>query len=447
MNSNTLSRYANSQQSDQTLRAEREAVVDEVSEQISREFGKELRNRDKHAQIRERISTLVSESARRRGAMAFTTTMVGSIVEEIFSLVVGMGFLDRLLPPVRSDIVEIALLPSGKLYIKRKGGEHFEPSDIQPQYEEVIRVVDKLLGAQNKALTEATPSVDARLPKTSDNPAGGRVKVVHSAIAPGVGFPALSVRLFETRAVTPDMIVEWGSATRDMMTLMADAVHRKLRILIAGGTGTGKTTLLSAMCSSIPDTERIVKIEDPEEIFLNKPHVVTLEARYAPPGSPIPSYTVSDAVNDAMRMSPDRLIVGEVRKGDAALALFRAQMSDHPGLSTFHAEDPLAAVHRLSVIMFSDAGVRIEAAKAFFASAVDIYVQINFATVDQNSRPVDIHAADGIRAAGGSVRTIRRVSGIWQVEQALKSGDVQFTPIFNADHEQVGEITRLRAGG
>jgi pilus assembly protein CpaF len=440
----TLSRYADSSQADKTLRAEREQVVSEVSEQISREFGKDLRNRDKHPQIRERISTLVSEAARRRGAGAFTTTMVGGIVEEILSLVVGMGFLDRLLPPARSDIIEIALLPTGKLYIKRKGGEHFEPSDIQPQYDEVIRVVDKLLGAQNKALTEATPTVDARLPKTPDNPAGGRVKVIHAAIAPGAGFPSLSVRLFETRAVTPDMIVQWDSATPEMLDLMAEAVRRKLRILIAGGTGTGKTTLLSALCASIPDAERIIKIEDPEEIFLAKPHVVTLEARHAPPGSPIPSYTVSDAVNDAMRMSPDRLIVGEVRKGDAALALLRAQMSDHPGLSTFHAEDPLAAVHRLSVIMFSDAGVRIEAAKAFFASAVDIYIQINFVTVDERNKPVNIQEADAIRASGGLVRTVRRVTGIWQVEPMLKAGDVQFTPIYNADHVRVGQITRVK---
>jgi len=152
-------------------------------------------------------------------------------------------------------------------------------------------------------------------------------------------------------------------------------------------------------------------------------------------------------VNDAMRMSPDRLIVGEVRKGDAALALFRAQMSDHPGLSTFHAEDPYAAVHRLSVIMFSDAGVRIEAAKAFFASAVDLYVQINFVSVDGDNRPLNIHEADAIREAGGQVRTSRRVTGIWQIEPSLKGGDVQFTPLYNLHHERVGALTRSRAGG
>jgi pilus assembly protein CpaF len=196
-----------------------------------------------------------------------------------------------------------------------------------------------------------------------------------------------------------------------MIDMLAHAVRRNLRILIGGGTTTGKTTLLAALCASLPDNERIIKIEDPEEIFLDKPHVVTLEARIAPPGSPVPSYTVSDAVNDAMRMAPDRLIVGEVRTGSAAQALFRAQMSDHPGLSTFHAEDPQAAVHRLSLIMFADAGVRMDAAKGLFASAVDVYVQIN--KVDDR----------------------RRITGIWQVESTLQQREVVFTPIFDANHE------------
>jgi pilus assembly protein CpaF len=126
-----------------------------------------------------------------------------------------------------------------------------------------------------------------------------------------------------------------------------------------------------------------------------------------------------------MRMRPDRLIVGEVRTGDAALALFRAQMSDHPGLTTFHAESPQAAVHRLSVIMFADAGVRIEAAKNFFAQAVDVYVQL------------------GYDAAGR-----RRILGVWQVEPELKGGDVAFTPIWLLQAEgfrKVGELTRRRA--
>ena len=399
--------------------SDRELLVAEVAERVTREFGlAKLRSREMRGSIRKRVLALLTDAARQRGAT--TTTMLAGMVDEVLARTVGLGFLDQLLPPARSDIVEVSVLPSGDVYVKRKGSGHFERLDLQPPLHEVMRVVDTLLGSQNKALTEATPTVDAKLPRTDDNPSGGRVKALHPAIAPGRGFPSLSIRLFEPKPVQPAQIVQWGSATQEMLDVLADAVRRNLRILIAGGTGTGKTTLLAALCNSIPDTERVVKIEDPEEIFLAKPHVVTLEARAAPPGSPVPSYTVSDAVNDAMRMAPDRLIVGEVRTGGAALALFRAQMSDHPGLSTFHAEDPQAAVHRLALIIFSDAGVRMEAAKGLFASAVDLYVQIN------------------------KVSGKRRVTGIWQIEPALRGGDVGFTPIFNADHAKVGTITRER---
>ena len=133
--------------------------------------------------------------------------------------------------------------------------------------------------------------------------------------------------------------------------------------MVIGGTATGKTTLLSALCHGIPSAARIVKIEDPEEIWVPHPNVTTLEARPAPPGSNVPSYTVADGVDDAMRLAPTYVIVGEVRRGDAALALFRAMMSDHAGLTTFHADGPEHAAYRIGVIMYSDAGVRMEAAR------------------------------------------------------------------------------------
>jgi hypothetical protein len=151
--------------------------------------------------------------------------------------------------------------------------------------------------------------------------------------SPGQGFPSLNIRLFEQKPVSPDQVVSWGSMSPEMMGLLQDAIGQYLRVLIIGGTGTGKTTILSALTSYIPTDDRIVKIEDPEEIFIEHPHVVALEARPAPPGSEVPPYTIIDGVNDAMRMTPDWLVVGEVRTGDAAMSLFRAQMSDHPGLS------------------------------------------------------------------------------------------------------------------
>jgi pilus assembly protein CpaF len=200
---------------------------------------------------------------------------------------------------------------------------------------------------------------------------------------------------------------------------LLDAVANRLRVIILGGTATGKTTLLAALCHGIPQTARVVKVEDPEEIWLPHPNVVTLEARPAPPGSNVPPYTVADGVDDAMRLAPAYVIVGEVRRGDAALSLFRALMSDHAGLTTFHAEGPEEAVRRMGVIMWADAGVRIEGAKELFAQALDLVVQIGW--------------RDGRR----------RALGVWEVA-GMTAGDVKFRCLWQPGDGPLAPISRRR---
>jgi len=187
---------------------------------------------------------------------------------------------------------------------------------------------------------------------------------------------------------------------------LVNAVAQAVRVLVIGGTASGKTTLLSALCHGIPKEARVVKIEDPEEIWLDHPHVVTLEARPAQVGSSIAPYSLASAVDDAMRMSPKWLIVGEMRRGEAVAALFRAQMSDHPGLSTFHAEGPEAAVMRLNLLLAADVGIRAEAAKEMFCQAVDLIVQVGW----QNGK--------------------RAMVGVWEVGKSLKGGNVQFRHLY-----------------
>jgi pilus assembly protein CpaF len=341
--------------------------------------------------------------------------------KRVLSELSGYGFLDQLLPPERTDLQEIVLTSQGQVFVRRKQGPAFEPlAALQVTPDEAWRVTDALLGPQSKALNEATPSVDARLLPTQHNPGGGRLKFLHPVLT-GDPYPTLNLRLYEPQAPQPEQLVAWQMATEELMDALGEAVRNNLRVMIGGGTSTGKTTFLSALCAYLPDHERIVKIEDPTEIFLNKPHVQDIEARPVPPGSDVPPYTIAHGVDDAMRMAPDRLIVGEVRTGRAALALFRAQMSDHPGLTTFHAESPAAAVHRLAVIMFADAQVRFAPAKSLFVQAVDVYVQLHFD--DQG---------------------LRRVHGVWEIAPELQGGDVQFHPVFAPGFKRVGEFQQRR---
>jgi pilus assembly protein CpaF len=197
----------------------------------------------------------------------------------------------------------------------------------------------------------------------------------------------------------------------ETMDLLQTAIEQGYRILITGGTRTGKTTLLSALCNFLPSAWRIVKIEDPEEIWIDRPTVQTIEARPAALGTEIEPYTLANGVDDALRMSPDYLILGEVRDGHAGLSLFRAMMTGHSGACTFHADNPREAVRRLTTVLGADAGVSPSDALQLIAEAIDLLVQI------------------GIRDE------VRRVTVIANVAKELKNGDIRFEPIYRLDDQ------------
>ena len=367
-----------------------------------------------------RAQAAVAAAASRLG-VGLNPQHTAALVQAVVARVGGLGVLDELLPPNRNDLSEIALNPDGTIWILRKGERFFEKDHRQPGLDEVWRSVEALLAPIGRAISEAQPSVDAKLPRM-EGMGGARVKIVHPVLAPGLGYPAVNIRLFEPRPVPPEQIVAWDMCPEAVMAALLGAVAGGMRVLVIGGTATGKTTFLAALAHGIPKEARIVKIEDPEEIWLPHPNVVTLEARPKVVGSDVPGYGLSDGVDDAMRMAPNWLIVGEVRTGTAALSLFRAQMSDHPGLSTLHAEGPEAAIHRLGVLMWADAQVRIEAAKEMFAMAVDLVVQVGW--------------KDGRR----------QVLGVWEVNPELKGGNVTFRRLYQVGEAQMAEISRRRGG-
>ena len=381
---------------------DRKRVIEDVSGQLKNLSLAEMRG-DREKLIA-RATPLVQTSVSRL-SLQMTPDQARELAREVVARVGGLGFLEPLLR-VDSGLSEIAVTPDGGIWVLRKGEGSFEKLPIAPSHTDVWRATETLLAPLGRSVTEASPSVDAKIPRQEGLPGGARVKIIHPVVAPGLGYPSINIRLFETKPVPPEQLIEWNVAPEKVIHGLVDIVSKALRVLVIGGTASGKTTLLSALCTGVPKEARVVKIEDPEEIWLDHPHVVTLEARPAQVGSSIVPYTLASAVDDAMRMSPKWLIVGEMRRGDAVAALFRAQMSDHPGLSTFHAEGPEAAVMRLNLLLASDVGIRAEAAKEMFAQAVDLIVQVGW--------------------VGGK----RAMVGVWEVDKILKGGNVQFRQLY-----------------
>lgn len=381
------------------------AVVEAASKELASLSLGELRNR---AEVGRRAEAAVRNGLRALGGPTPDTNQLQGMINRVVARVGGLGFLDALFPPHCTDYTDVLVNADGAVWTRRKSAMAFARLEhLAPTKEEVWRAVEALLAPEGRACSEATPSVDTKLPRDRELGFGGaRVKVLHPCIAPGGGYPTLAVRLFEPRPVTPAQVVSWGVFSEPIMAALLEAVGRRLRVMVIGGTGTGKTTLLSALCHGVPLDARVVKVEDPEEIWLPHPNVTTLEARPAPPGSTVPAYEVKHGVDDALRLAPSHLIVGEVRKGDAALSLFRAMMSDHAGLTTFHADGPEHAVHRIGIIMNSDANVRAEAAKGMFAEAIDLVVQVGW--------------RDGRRVA----------LGVWEVGGLTSGGNVRLEPLW-----------------
>jgi pilus assembly protein CpaF len=383
---------------------------------LNREFQSSLREGGKRTEVAERTRALVIQGLRARNR-SLRAEAVSDLTDDILRRVTGLGFLDLLLPPVRTDLSEIAVYSHGLIQVMKKDTVRWETINLKVASEEVFRVFGLLLGGQSKALNEATPAVLAKLPGTPENPGGGRITVLHPCIAPG-DYPCVNLRLYGLKPVRPEWIVEKGMLSQEMMDYLAAAVQQEERGLICGETRTGKTTLLSALANLLPVPWRIIKIEDPAEIWIDRPTVQTIEARFAPPGSEVPSFTLADGVNLAMRLSPDYLIVGEVRDGFAAEAMMSALQSGHAGCCTLHARSPRHAFERIANLM--GIAKQIPAHDAYIATSesIDFIVQIRI------------------------LKEVRRVTCIARVEKELRNGRPWYTPVFRFDENSPVDAPR-----
>ena len=322
--------------------------------------------------------------------------------EELRDLVlrdtIGLGPLETLLADDRVE--EVMVNGPAEVYVERGG--RIERTDVTFASEQALRdAIERILAPLGRRVDELSPMADARLG------GGSRVNVVIPPLA--VDGPALSIRRFSASRPGPDELVANGTITEGLRDLLSVAVSTRRSVLVSGGTGSGKTTLLNALSSFIPPSERVVTIEDAAELRLQQPHVVRLESRPASVEGR-GEVTVRDLLRNALRMRPDRIVIGEVR-GPEALDLLTALNTGHDGaLSTVHANSPEDALRRLETLaLMAGVGLPHAAIREQLGRGLDLVVHTS--RMPGGARVVS-EVGEVVRAAGGA-----GVRDLWRRER------------------------------
>jgi pilus assembly protein CpaF len=288
------------------------------------------------------------------------------ISAEISEDIVGYGPVGRFLDD--DSVTEVMVNGTSGIFVERNG--RITRTDTRFASEEHLRhIIDRIVSRIGRRIDESSPMVDARLPD------GSRVNAVIPPLA--VDGPSLTIRKFSRDPYGVEDLIEFGTMTAAMATLLRACVEGKLNMLITGGTGTGKTTLLNVLSSFIPHAERIVTIEDAVELQLRHDDLVRLESR--PPNvERRGEVTIRDLVRNALRMRPDRIVVGEVR-GPEALDMLQAMNTGHEGsLSTLHANSPRDAMNRLeTMVLMAGVEIPIAAIRDYVSSALSVIVHLS----------------------------------------------------------------------
>src|SRR3972149_3562456 len=314
------------------------------------------------------------ESMRERAEQYLRDELDRMLLREEERETVRRGILDELfaygpITPFLSDPVVTEIMVNGKnsIYVEKEG--KLVPTGITFLSDETLRgTIDRMVSRVNRRLDESSPYVDARLPD------GSRI----TAIIPPVCLsgPCLTIRKFRQEPFSLEELIGLRTLPQEAADYLREAVIRRMNIIVSGGTGSGKTTVLNALPQFIPDEERIVTIEDAAEIKLMKPHVIILEAR--PPNiEGTGALSIRDLVRNSLRMRPDRIIVGECRGGEA-LDMLQAMNTGHDGsITTGHANTPRAMLARLeTMVLFSGAEIPVRAIRDQISSAIDVIVHI-----------------------------------------------------------------------
>lgn len=339
---------------------------------------------DPYLEVKRRIHSVIIDEMNRSGRMITDREAMYKIVDDkvnddefmipridrekvatdLFNDIMGYGPIEVLVQD--PSYSEIMVNGPDKIYVEDKG--KLKLTDLKFRDEEhLMNIINRIVSNVGRHVDEASPMVDARLAD------GSRV----NAIIPPLSLvgPVLTIRKFGKKPITAQQLLKFGSLTPQMLQFLEACVKGKLNIVVAGGTGSGKTTLLNVLSSYIPEDERIVTIEDAAEVQLKQEHVITLEARPANLEGK-GAVTIRNLVKNALRMRPDRIIVGEVRS-EETLDMLQAMNTGHDGsLTTTHANSPRDTVARLeTMVLMSGMELPLRAIRDQISSAIDIIVQ------------------------------------------------------------------------
>ena len=285
------------------------------------------------------------------------------LISDICDEILGLGPIEPFLKD--ETVTEVMVNGPKKIYVERGG----KLTLTQAQFHDnahLMAIIEKIVTPLGRHVDEASPLVDARLED------GSRVNIIIPPLS--LLGPCVTIRKFSKTPLTAENLISYGTLSKDMVKFVEACVKAKLNILVSGGTGSGKTTTLNVLSSFIPGDERIVTIEDAAELRLEQPHVVTLESR--PPNiEGKGAITIRDLVKNALRMRPDRIIVGEVRGGEA-LDMLQAMNTGHDGsLTTAHANSPRDVLSRVeTMVLMSGFELPVRAIRSQIASAIDLII-------------------------------------------------------------------------
>ncbi len=338
-------------------------LIDEIDKDTLQESkknkGENDNNKDLSKEVKETVQALLDKEEQ-----PLSSGERDKIMEEILNETLGYGPITPLIED--EQVSEVMVNGPSQVYVEEEG--QLKLTDITFRDEQhVLHVIEKIVSPLGRRIDESSPMVDARLPD------GSRV----NAVVPPLSLtgPILTIRKFSDDPLTAKDLVSFGTMTPEVASFLKTCVENRLNIVVSGGTGSGKTTTLNVLSSFIPERERIVTIEDAAELTLHQDHVVTLETR--PPNMEGKgAITMRDLVRNSLRMRPDRIVVGEVRGGEA-LDMLQAMNTGHDGsLTTAHANSPRDMLSRLeTMVLMAGMDLPIRAIREQIASAIGLVVQ------------------------------------------------------------------------